>query len=516
MTTYYLAPSTATPAGSDANAGTITAPWLTLAYAYATASAGDTIYLRAGTWYEGLNALNKANLTIAGYPGEMAVVNPGKLYAEGGGAGEWSYAGGVWTLVPGDLTGPDNTVGLIRTDGYAIPRMASAALVTGDPGSPMSTADDRFYWDIATDTITLNLQSGSNPATQVYVVDGTRRLNNTAAGLIIDNLVIQYAYDGVKSSGTGTIIRNNTIRHTAFQGVLAWGANSYYQNNVIHHIGAPYIYDDLTTWPTAGTLAVNNWVHGLYVYGANVTVNNNHVSLCTGGALTASNNAASATDPDTMTVYDNIFLDWVVFSGPGHLLYNNVIVNADATPGVYAFMYFQGASLTMYHNYIEGRQGAFIGYYGNTGPVVFKNNIVRAQGGLNAVILGSFTASETFDYAGSDLDHNSYDCPAGTLTWKLYAAAGGTPVSYTTLASYRAALQALTGGTDEAASLSQNAKLNASYYPPINSPARAAGVAVSGQRADASGHPRPNPPSIGPYEVAGRFAGRRILLPRGR
>jgi uncharacterized protein (TIGR02145 family) len=50
-TTYYVAPTTATPVGNDANAGTILAPWLTWQKAFATANAGDTVYFRGGVYY---------------------------------------------------------------------------------------------------------------------------------------------------------------------------------------------------------------------------------------------------------------------------------------------------------------------------------------------------------------------------------------------------------------------------------------------------------------------------------
>jgi hypothetical protein len=50
--TYYVAPSTATPAGNDSHAGTITAPWLTWHYAASRAYAGDTVFFRGGVYYQ--------------------------------------------------------------------------------------------------------------------------------------------------------------------------------------------------------------------------------------------------------------------------------------------------------------------------------------------------------------------------------------------------------------------------------------------------------------------------------
>ncbi len=84
--TYYVA-----PAGSDANAGTITAPFATITRAQTAAAAGDTVYLRGGTYaltntqitqtdtnYAYVNFLDKsgtvaAPITYAAYPGETPV-----------------------------------------------------------------------------------------------------------------------------------------------------------------------------------------------------------------------------------------------------------------------------------------------------------------------------------------------------------------------------------------------------------------------------------------------------------
>jgi parallel beta-helix repeat protein len=77
--TYYVSPS-----GSDASGGSLGAPWQTLSKADSTASAGDTIYLRAGSY--GASAvklhLRGASLSWIGYPGEVARLL-GKTYVEG-------------------------------------------------------------------------------------------------------------------------------------------------------------------------------------------------------------------------------------------------------------------------------------------------------------------------------------------------------------------------------------------------------------------------------------------------
>jgi len=80
MGTYYVATAGSSPPGSDANAGTIAAPWLTLAYAVAHITSGDTLYLRGGTWsggeqlrifYRGFTSL----VTIKAYTGETPIID---------------------------------------------------------------------------------------------------------------------------------------------------------------------------------------------------------------------------------------------------------------------------------------------------------------------------------------------------------------------------------------------------------------------------------------------------------
>ena len=67
---YYVSPS-----GNDANLGTsVSAPWRTIAKANATLQPGDTVYIRAGNYAEGINPTNNgtagAPITYMNYPGE--------------------------------------------------------------------------------------------------------------------------------------------------------------------------------------------------------------------------------------------------------------------------------------------------------------------------------------------------------------------------------------------------------------------------------------------------------------
>lgn len=67
------------PAGSDANPGTLSAPFMTLSKAVPLLNAGDTLYLRGGTYRETLTAVHSGTIsqpiTIKAYSNEVATVS---------------------------------------------------------------------------------------------------------------------------------------------------------------------------------------------------------------------------------------------------------------------------------------------------------------------------------------------------------------------------------------------------------------------------------------------------------
>jgi hypothetical protein len=80
--------------GDDSAAGTEAAPWKTLGHALRRLAPGDTLYLRGGVYYEKVflsrSGTEEAPITIAGYPGELAVLDGGlREFAEDP-AGSWA------------------------------------------------------------------------------------------------------------------------------------------------------------------------------------------------------------------------------------------------------------------------------------------------------------------------------------------------------------------------------------------------------------------------------------------
>lgn len=71
---YYVSPD-----GSDDNPGTLNEPWQTIGKAAETLVAGDTVFIRQGTYYERVVPINSGisgkRITYAAYSGEQATIN---------------------------------------------------------------------------------------------------------------------------------------------------------------------------------------------------------------------------------------------------------------------------------------------------------------------------------------------------------------------------------------------------------------------------------------------------------
>ena len=81
--TYYVA-----PAGSDSAAGTQTAPWASVAHAQSVAQAGDTVYLRGGTY-----TYSRANKACASQTDRVDAITLSKSGSAGNPIRYWAYPG---------------------------------------------------------------------------------------------------------------------------------------------------------------------------------------------------------------------------------------------------------------------------------------------------------------------------------------------------------------------------------------------------------------------------------------
>jgi len=72
--TYYVAPT-----GDDSNSGTLNQPWRTIRHAADTMVAGDTVYIKAGTYNERVVPRNSGSvgnyITYTAYPGDTVTID---------------------------------------------------------------------------------------------------------------------------------------------------------------------------------------------------------------------------------------------------------------------------------------------------------------------------------------------------------------------------------------------------------------------------------------------------------
>jgi hypothetical protein len=138
------------PGGSDSAAGSLAAPFQTLAKAAAVAQAGDTVFLRQGVYRETLNATRSgtasAPIIFQGYPCEDAILAGSDLVT-----GAWSVdSGNVWRIdgLPATINvfvdgqempearWPNITPGAAMNAGWATAASGSNSTTLVDPNLP--------------------------------------------------------------------------------------------------------------------------------------------------------------------------------------------------------------------------------------------------------------------------------------------------------------------------------------------------------------------------------------------
>lgn len=76
---YYVASPTSNPAGNDSGAGSLAAPFKTIGKGVGVVKAGDTVYLRGGTYNEAIypsaSGAPNAWITFSAYPGELPILS---------------------------------------------------------------------------------------------------------------------------------------------------------------------------------------------------------------------------------------------------------------------------------------------------------------------------------------------------------------------------------------------------------------------------------------------------------
>jgi len=271
------------PTGNDQNDGTIGAPWGSLRYAVAQLHAGDTLYLRGGTYGgDSDNVIDTlrgtirggtswANpITIGGYPSEVAVLKP------------WN------TLTPISLTSSTQQY-LIFQD--LVIDMSFQVTDNSQPGIYVAGGanHDRFQRIEIKNNVNFGISFSKNNGNAPFneVINCSIHDNGAIGGLLTnghglyiatsDNLIegnevynnkgygIQLYSNSGDPSVTRNVVRGNKIhdngRHggTAYGVVVAWGSDNLIHNNVIYgNPGGVLVYTNSSNAEVSDNSIYNN------------------------------------------------------------------------------------------------------------------------------------------------------------------------------------------------------------------------------------------------------------------
>jgi parallel beta-helix repeat protein len=230
------------PSGSDSAAGTVAAPYRTLAKLNASLQAGQTGCLRAGTWNEELY-VKAAGVTITSYPGERARV-----------VGLTSIGGDRSTVARLDLVGTD--VGpLVYGDGATFRgndvtnnHAGRTCFLIGDAGSRVTGAV------IEGNTIH---DCGRLPSTNL---DHGIYVANSTGARISGNVMFGNADWGIHlyPHADGTLVTHNVIDGNGKGITFSGDDSSHSAGNVVEHniISNATLQDNLMSyWGSGGTWA---------------------------------------------------------------------------------------------------------------------------------------------------------------------------------------------------------------------------------------------------------------------
>jgi hypothetical protein len=234
VTTYYMSTS-----GNDGNPGTLAAPWKTLLGSIPQLHAGDTLYIRGGTYHDVFEynlpaGTAQSRITLAGYPADPAPLFIGSLTFRG--AKYWTISR-IRVTWNGSTT---STVPLVKFMNGIGWRFENSEVWGGHGyGTVMigsTTAGQPSNWSIV-----------GNCIHHTYAADGTYQDHNLyvnavdyGPGLIEKNLIFNaYNGDNIKlgggspaARGTGYVtVRYNTMYNAAQNIVVPWKSH----NNVIDH-----------------------------------------------------------------------------------------------------------------------------------------------------------------------------------------------------------------------------------------------------------------------------------------
>jgi Protein of unknown function (DUF1565) len=265
--------------GSDHNPGSAAEPWRTITSAVARLRPGDTLYVRAGTYFERPTVLASgtptAPITVQSYPGEVAVIDSGVPEFRAAGNHDWELvdpalgeyrsirqypSGNVYAYIdgiPGYINGRPLLVPYRSAEAF---RAISDAYV--DTSTPFYVGPGVFYDPLdkrihirlaktrdmrATESRYGRIFDSEKPEPGRYAIilsNAETTLTVGGSHLVFKNLVIHQAKNAIRLSPEAHNVR--------FDGITAWVGDSAIEADgaSIHHITVTRsrIYGDHPYW----------------------------------------------------------------------------------------------------------------------------------------------------------------------------------------------------------------------------------------------------------------------------
>ena len=244
---YYVSPN-----GSDTNPGTLAAPFATITKAMSAAQAGDTVYVRAGTYPA--FSIAKSGITLAGYSPEVPIIS--------GGSGIRCYNKTSITIKGFEVVGASgNYTGAITLDG------CSSSVVESNlvHDNIAATVSGIFVSGSSNRIIRNKVYNNNLSGVRVY---GTSLNNEIAFNTIYNHTLSTGDSDGIDLSGSGvtmTNIHDNTLFGNSDDGLDTWDSpGNFITNNVSYGNGGT---GDGNGFKLGGTVTGgNNQVKGNVAY----------------------------------------------------------------------------------------------------------------------------------------------------------------------------------------------------------------------------------------------------------
>ncbi len=526
---YFVA-----PAGNDGNTGrSITLPFATVQRAVNAAVAGDTIYLRAGTWREAVIVTKAgtaaAPIVIAAYGSEKPMMK-GSLVVTGwtatATAGAWKKTG--WSVASQQVFVDGSSfqqIGIPSTF-YSAPTIDGTSMITPIGSGPADLTAGSFCYVAAERALYLRLRDGGDPNAHSVEVSVLRRIlfmDTSSSHIVVRGLTFRHSSAGAfEVGGAGVELGNScTLDRCDIQWCDFAAVNMGYQRT-----GSRVTACILSNNGDSGVTAPDS--RAFEIRGCTVADNNNRKFnvLWHAGGIKATSNAWGIIAGCTITGNRGVGV-WFDHAASG----NQSVVSANRIERNYAngagIMFEASANGMLVGNLVvdNDRRGIYVSASDN---VSVWHNVVRGTKTQSAIdISGMPRAGKTLRHVevmnnivadstcqddlimvkenGTDIvdlrcDYNLFYRTGGavSLWWGLDGRGGWAGTRYSTVASWQTAF----GATHSRQADPKFTSITL-LIPSADSPVVNAGLTRSGVTTDYAGNARVAGAScdIGAFEV---------------